>query len=361
MIFLKKRFIFLNLTLEDTFFYKGIAILLIIFHNFLHMLPPSIGENEQDFDILRWEQYIQILSVQPELFFQLISSFWGHYGVQLFLFLSAYGLTKRYRNSQIIYIEFLKYRISKIYPAFLLSILFWAIYISSNFEFIDVLLRYWKQIVVKLLFISNFIPNQLYSLNGPWWFVSLIVQFYILFPILLFLYKKYGKISLIVLSVGSLFLTLFFQPFLSIPIPGTLLTHIPELCFGIFLAQQKEFSLSYITIFIIMGIFLLSNYYYSMWLLSYLTVLILLLVIFQTILIRLNQTIKKGIIFIGSISMYIFYINGFMRKPWLDYAKHYNEWYLNIILCFVFVFIVVIAAYLMQQFFKEIERFNKRR
>ena len=358
---LKNRFIFVDLTIEDTTFYKGVAILLILFHNFFHMLPPSIGENEQDFNIFRLEQYIQILSEQPELLLQIFFSFWGHYGVQIFLFLSAYGLTKKYINSKIIYIKFLKYRILKIYPAFLFSILFWAIYIDPTFGgFIDVMLKYWKQIVVKLLFIANFIPNQLYSLNGPWWFVSLIVQFYIVFPIIFLLYKKYDKISLIILSIGSLFLTFYLQPLVNIPIPGTVLTHIPELCFGIFLAQQKNFSLNYITILTIIVIFLLSNYYHAMWLLSYLTILILLLILFQGLLTRLHQSIKRKIIFIGSISMYMFYINGFMRNPWLDYAKYYNEWYINIFICFLFIFIVIIASYLMQQSLKRVDSLSKK-
>ena len=95
---LRKKFIFKSLSLEDSTFYKGLAILIIIFHNFFHLLNPGIGENEQGFDIQRAERFWHIVTNQTEYFVQALFSFWGHYGVQIFLFLSAYGLTKNIFN-----------------------------------------------------------------------------------------------------------------------------------------------------------------------------------------------------------------------------------------------------------------------
>lgn len=129
---LKSKFTFVDLKVEDSTFYKGMAILLILLHNFFHLLPPIIGENEQEFSELFFKNYIHIISQQPELFFQATLSFLGHYGVQVFIFLSAYGLTKKYINSEIVYRKFLKKRILKIYPAFLFSIFFLG-YIQKSF------------------------------------------------------------------------------------------------------------------------------------------------------------------------------------------------------------------------------------
>ncbi len=345
---LKNKFTFINLTLENTTFYKGVAILMIAMHNFFHMLPPKFGENEQDFDLFRVETYMQLIFNQPELFFQATFSFLGHYGVQIFIFLSAYGLTKKYINSKIIYTDFLKKRILKIYPAFLLSIVIWAIYTGFNDGGpINVILDRWKLVLTKLIFISNFIPGHLYKLNGPWWFVSLIVQFYIIFPFMLYIYKKYSTIGLINISFAALLLTAYLQPIVNIPLPGTVLTHIPELSIGIFLANQKNFTINYFTILIILIIFILSNFYYYFWFLSYSSSLILLLIFFQNMLLKSNQILTKIILFIGSISMYIFYINGFMRDPWIGFAMDYNLWYLSIFICFTFIVIVAGASFLM--------------
>ena len=353
---LKRKFVFIDLTLEDTTFYKGLAILMIVLHNFLHLLSPYIGENEQNFSFSRVNKYLQVIYDQPEFIFQATLSFLGHYGVQMFLFLSAYGLTIKYLNSEIIYFNYLKNRILKIYPAFLFSIVIWLIYMGimhGGIPYImKTILSNGEALLYKLTFVANFIPGQLYEINGPWWFVSLIVQFYIVFPYMLLMFRKFGAISLIFLSLISLIITSYLQPHVGFPLPGTILTHIPELSIGIFLAQKNRFTINYFTILLIVIIFLLSNLYHFFWYFSFSSVLILMLILFQKIIMKSNQTLKTNILFIGSISMYIFYIHGFMRYPWVNNAENYNTWYANIIICFLFFVLVVSISYLMMKISK---------
>ncbi len=356
---LKKKFVFIDLTFEDTTFYKGLAILMIILHNFFHWLPQWIDGNEQDFKSYRVEDYIQIFS-HPEFIFQTTFSFLGYYGVQIFLFLSAYGLTKKYLNSEIIYFNYLKRRILKIYPAFLFSIIIWAIYIGLTHKgipyTIETILTNWDSLLYKLTFVANFIPGELYKINGPWWFVSVIVQFYIVFPYMLSLFKKFGTSALIFLSIMSLVITSYLQPYINIPLPGTILTHIPELSIGIFLAQKNKFAINYLTIIIITIIFLLSNLYHFFWYFSFSSVLILMLILFQKIIIKSNKTLKSAILFIGSISMYIFYINGFMRLPWIHNAETYGTWYTNILICLLFIVLVIAISYLMAKISEKMKK-----
>lgn len=354
---LKNKFTLIDLSLENTTFYKGLAILMIMMHNFFHYLPTRFGENEQDFKLERVETYLQIVFNQPEFFIQATLSLLGHYGVQVFLFLSAYGLTKKYINSKIIYIDYLKKRIMKIYPVFLLSIVFWAIYVGILHDGpVNLIIEYWKSLLLKLVFIANFIPGQLYQVNGPWWFVSLIIQFYIIFPFMLYIYKKYKNAGLITLSVLGLFLTALLQPMVNIPIPGTVLTHLPELSIGIFLANQRSFTINYLMILTLIIVFILSNFYYYFWLLSYSSALILLLIIFQKIAQKSNKAFTQYILFVGSISMYIFYINGFMRAPWVGYAKYFDSWYINIFICLIFIAIVMLTSFLMMHFYNLIKQ-----
>ena len=350
--FFNKKFVFLDLTPEETTLYKGLAILMIIMHNFFHWLPPGIGENEQNFHISRVENYLKALG-DPAYILQATFSFLGHYGVQVFLFLSAYGLTKKYAAANIRYLSYLKRRIIKIYPPFLFSILIWLVYIALAYggipTAVKTLLSNLDSLLYKLTFVANFIPRELYSVNGPWWFVSLIVQFYVIFPYMLSMFKKYGTLFLLFFSLGSLLLTDYLQPYVDFPLAGTILPHIPELSIGIFFASQKEVSLRYGAIVLIAIIFILSNFDAFFWYFSFSSILILILILFQILVVKSNIAVKNMIFFIGSISMYIFYINGFMRQPWIQSAKHYNTWYGNILICMLFILIVIAVSFVMHR------------
>ena len=80
---------------------RGIAIIGIFLHNFCHWLKPGIIlENEYNFNFnfsrQMWDYLTQggIDMYLPIQFF----SFFGHYGVPIFLFLSGFGLVMKYEN-----------------------------------------------------------------------------------------------------------------------------------------------------------------------------------------------------------------------------------------------------------------------
>ena len=103
-------------TLNQTNIIKGIGILLIVLHNFYHTLPPILGENEFSFSNKIFLDYKNSFESNPGSFFRIFFSYFGHLGVQIFIFFSAYGLTRKYENEEINYFEFLNKRISKIPP-----------------------------------------------------------------------------------------------------------------------------------------------------------------------------------------------------------------------------------------------------
>ena len=75
---------------------RGIAILGIILHNYCHFLGFAVKENEYKFDSSRPMQFFdKLFSLDSDLFIH-IFSFLGHYGVPIFLFISGYGLVKKY-------------------------------------------------------------------------------------------------------------------------------------------------------------------------------------------------------------------------------------------------------------------------
>ncbi len=84
------------LSKEECATLRTIAILSIVVHNFAHKLPGAAVENEFAFNI---ENSINFSNkVLSSDFLIHIFSFWGHLGVPIFVFLSAYGLSLKYGN-----------------------------------------------------------------------------------------------------------------------------------------------------------------------------------------------------------------------------------------------------------------------
>ena len=75
---------------------RGLAILGIFLHNYCHWLGPIVKENEFQFFEHNVSWLHRVLG-SPDLLLPIhLISFFGHYGVPIFLFLSAYGLERKY-------------------------------------------------------------------------------------------------------------------------------------------------------------------------------------------------------------------------------------------------------------------------
>ena len=72
---------------------RGIAIVGIVLHNYCHWLRHIVQENEYQFNQhnVDWFHNIITHSFNELTIFHLLS-FFGHYGVPIFLFLSAYEI-----------------------------------------------------------------------------------------------------------------------------------------------------------------------------------------------------------------------------------------------------------------------------
>ena len=80
---------------------RGLAIVGIFMHNYLHWLGPMVKENEYQFIQHNVDRMmVELSSPSGNLIYHLFS-FFGHYGVPIFLFLSGYGLVKKYENQSL--------------------------------------------------------------------------------------------------------------------------------------------------------------------------------------------------------------------------------------------------------------------
>ena len=87
------------LSLDGSKALRGIAILGIILHNYCHFLGFAVKENEYTFTaakpIMLWDR---IMALDHNLFVHILS-FFGHYGVPVFLFISGFGLVRKYEQN----------------------------------------------------------------------------------------------------------------------------------------------------------------------------------------------------------------------------------------------------------------------
>ncbi|AQR95100.1 acyltransferase family protein [Clostridium saccharoperbutylacetonicum] len=170
-----------DFTVEHTNYCKGIAIILMVIHH-LYWNSPGYGI------------YIGQVTLS-----QRIAAI-GKVCVSIFLLLSGFGLAKTLKGKLEIK-HFYFERLLKLYLNYTFIVIT-SIIISLVFfreEYSNLVGSGLKEIILIILNLSGlqyFIGYQ--GLNGAWWFMSVILVFYLLFPFIKILIEKY-KIKFVVL------------------------------------------------------------------------------------------------------------------------------------------------------------------
>lgn len=175
---------------------KGLGILLIVTHNYMHWLPGCVDENEYTFCVGRINKLVEYLGQGgPHAALNLLSHF-GHYGVAVFLFLSGYGLTKKYesadlpefRHSTTASAGFAAFAFKHALKLWTLMIPAIALFVAAEL-YLGTWNRPWSRLLPLLGFYSNLQPVRDLIL-GPWWWFGLMMQLYLIWR--LFIYRN-GK------------------------------------------------------------------------------------------------------------------------------------------------------------------------
>lgn len=358
ILLLKYRYNWKNLSKKQTNIFKGMAILLIVFHNFFRWVFPITGENEFAFAGIHLKNFFYLISKYPLESTNIIFSYFGHYGVQVFVFLSGYGLAKSFERNKTGFLAFLFKRFLKIYPPFFLAVLIcivFNIYKTANLPSI----YHIKTLLWKLSLLTNFFPNQALSINGPWWFFSLIFQLYILFFPLMWLKRIIGNKLLILISILSLSLVVYLDPFFikqGIMLRTLFIASIPEFCLGIYFAQKKEVRIPYLFIFLSLLVFGLGNMHPLFWYFSFFSIVMPLIILFQfsaKILERISG-LEKLFIQFGKISLYLFAIHGILRNPLISIANEWKTFWITIVLSMVYFLFSTLFAIPIKEISKKI-------
>ena len=186
---------------------KGVAILGIMLHNYCHWLKDIVRENEYTWLSWKCDRLWEII-MQPDSLLPIhLLSFFGHYGVPVFLFLSGFGMVMKYEGKQAPEVSiwrFARYNYLKLFRIFIVGFVF--------FTMLDAITpgmhRYQASEVVAMLgMYANFLehPSQVVW-PGPYWYFSVTLQLYLLYRLVM--YRRHGG-----LVVGLIALCWLWQVF----------------------------------------------------------------------------------------------------------------------------------------------------
>ena len=196
---------------------RGLAIIGIFLHNYCHWLGPIVKENEYQYFQKNVDALNVALSQLDHHLFMHLVSFFGHYGVPIFLFLSAYGLVMKYEhkpdvtisaNSSMEVIQFQMRRIWDFIRYHYLKLFKMMIVGYVAFTMVDAITagrHHYKviDVVSQLLMFNNVLPNPDRIIwPGPYWFFGLMLQFYIIYR--LFLYRRHWGVTVAFIIVSEL-------------------------------------------------------------------------------------------------------------------------------------------------------------
>lgn len=310
----------------DSLVLKGAGILAIAFHNYFHFLSRA-EHNEYDFSRERvialgaaMRDYRQIVAA--------VCSFFGHFGVQIFIFLSAYGLALAYWDRPMTWLAFMWSRVRKIYPEFLAAIAIWALLLGPLEGTLGpfLLLRdNAADLVLTLLGVKTLIPGHELPPIGPWWFMPFIMQSYAIWPILRAVTKRFGARGLGAMAIACTMLStlliyahidLFFSP----------LGHMPELCLGIAAARYGYFPGKWAALAGAV-VLALGNWFWWLWPLTFMGALCIMLAAYPVLRARMRESavLERA----GVVSMGLFLVNGFVRKIFIVLAQD-GSWIMGI-------------------------------
>ena len=195
------------LTRDECTAMRGIAILAIMLHNYCHFIGKIVKENEYQFFNSHNEGLWQVITHPDTLLPVHLLSYFGHYGVPVFLFLSGYGLVMKYevspQPSSIGEGARTLWRVGDFIRYHYLKLLRMLIVGFTIFIIVDIMTPgrfqyHWYNVVAQLLMYINVLPTPDKIIwPGIYWFFGLMLELYIVYRLLLYRQKNWVVITLV--------------------------------------------------------------------------------------------------------------------------------------------------------------------
>ena len=174
---------------------RGVAIMAIMLHNYCHWLKGIVRENEYTWQQYKFDELWHLTLNLDELLPMHLVSFFGHYGVPVFLFLSGYGLVKKYEQGKLPEIglwRFIRYNYLKLFRIFIVGFVFFIVLdaITPGMH------RYaWTEVVAMLGMFANLFEDPSHVVwPGPYWYFGITLQLYILYRLFFYRWRHWGVI-----------------------------------------------------------------------------------------------------------------------------------------------------------------------
>ena len=196
---------------------RGLAIVAIVLHNYCHFIGRIVQENEYQFFAMNSSRLWQQLMSPDALLPVHLLSFFGHYGVPVFLFLSGYGLVRKYEAgmpgisgksgisgkpgkpgiSGLSGISaFLRYHYLKLLRMLIVGFSLFLVVDAvtpGRFAF------HWYNVIAQLLMYINVLPEPDKIIwPGIYWFFGLMMELYIVYHLLLYRRSSLWVVGLII-------------------------------------------------------------------------------------------------------------------------------------------------------------------
>lgn len=183
---------------------RGIAILGIILHNYCHFLGFAVKENEYTFTASKPRQLLERMLMLDDNLFIHVMSFFGHYGVPVFLFISGFGLVYKYERStptRVRALPFIGFHYAKLLRLMFLGYIGFAVvsYLHPHgYHGYTV-----GRVIAQLLMYINLMPDPDHIIKpGPYWYFGLMLQLYIVYRLVLYRRSSAVTLALIVLCTA---------------------------------------------------------------------------------------------------------------------------------------------------------------
>ena len=309
---------------------RGIAILAIVLHNYCHWIGKMVQENEYQFSGRNVRRLmVELAHPSWELIAHLLS-FFGHYGVPVFVFLSAYGLVMKYEKSpmaegnQESALSFIWKHYKKL---FLMMIVGYAAYVMVDYMTPAPRRYEFWNVVGQLGMFSNFYRDPDHDIwPGPYWYFGLMVQIYIVYRLVFYPPRlRANKWIVSGLFVVTLLAQLLFQPeglalqWYRYNIFGSL----PVFIVGVLFARYNRFDEPTRTTYAFLAIASTALIFmFSLWFATWIIVPFLICIGTVSIVKLLPQSLMNIFSWVGGISAAMFVCHPITRKVIIPISRH---------------------------------------
>ena len=177
----------MSLTRTECTALRGLAIIAIVLHNYCHFVGGIVQENEYLFHSAHNDQLWQVIT-QPDAQLPLhLLSYFGHYGVPVFLFLSGFGLVAKYEagdRQPVDPVPFLRYNYLKLLRMLVVGLTLFVIadiVTPGRFHYA------WYNVLAQLSMTINLLPTPDKIIwPGIYWFFGLMMELYLVYRLLLY-------------------------------------------------------------------------------------------------------------------------------------------------------------------------------